>query len=106
MDRFLVSGVPFLHHHRMRGPVLAVVGGEDHDGVVPEPGIVQRLQHLEDVPVDHRDHVGVILQEADRGTVRVVLNLERDAQLQRRGDCGLQELRRRGGITQNRLSGG
>ena len=34
--------------------VVAVVGGDDHDGVVPRPARVERVEHASEPVVDHR----------------------------------------------------
>ena len=39
----------------MRAGELAVVGGEEHGGVVGEPAFVQRAEHPADLLVDQRD---------------------------------------------------
>jgi hypothetical protein len=73
-------------HQAMVAHEVAVVGGEDHDGVAVEPERAQLAEHAADRVVDHRDHaVG-----------------ERDA-LAHRGLVGQREGRRPAGV---RLAGG
>ena len=47
----LVGDRPLVPEPAVRAAELPVVGGEDHHGVLPQVEVVERVQHLSDVPV-------------------------------------------------------
>ncbi len=63
----------------MRGTHFTVVSGEHEQRAFAQTRLIKRLEHLKNVPIDHRNHVNVILQKREGRGARVFLDGERRA---------------------------